>query len=476
MVIKNTKASLIKNWSYLLLSDISQTVISFFVFMFLARKLSPEGYGTLNTIFAIAGLFSVFAINVSANQVIIREVTLNPKATNKIVKVVLPIRIISLVLSIMALIGYYFYEGEARTVYLIGISVIVIATLVWDLAESIAFGHFVTKITTYISVISGLCWFLIIFILPGKSINVELVLMIYATIYLIRGITYLGLSFKNYVYSNYEPLSIGWKTILVMSMPYLWMRIMGSFSDQVPILLLKWHSGATEVGYYAVGNRFVMPITLAVSTGLRAMFPFMTKLFQEDKEKFNQKLAEGFTFVLILGSSIAMLLTISSEIWVPMFFGDAYRKSILSFNFQAWLGVLLCFDLILANVLSATYRQKILAIVMTVDVLIIFPLMYIGAKHGADGMAMAKLVGGFLTVFYHVVVVIVVLKVHLKSLSFLLSCIYFAIMMMVTICITVIWIKLFIISILIITFLIYDKSPLHKMIRLGFNQVKSLVK
>lgn len=444
--------------------------------MFLARKLSPEGYGILNTILAIAGLFSVFAVNVCANQVIIREVTLNPRATKKIVNVILPIRIISLALSIIALVGYYFYEGEVRTVYLIGTSIIVLATLVWDLAESIAFGHFVTRITTYISVVAGLCWFLIVFILPEKSINVEMVLLIYATIYLIRSVTYLGLSFKNYVHPNNDQLSMGWKIILMMSMPYLWMRIMGTFSDQVPILLLKWHSGATEVGYYAVGNRFVMPITLAVSTGLRAMFPFMTKLFQEDKEKFNQRLAEGFTFVLILGSSIAMLLTISSNIWVPLFFGDAYRKSILSFNFQAWLGVLLCFDLILANILSATYRQKILAIIMTIDVLIIFPLMYLGASNGADGMALAKLVAGFVTVSYHIIVVIVVLGVRLKSLSFLLSTIYFVTMMLITICISEMWIKLTIVSVLIITFLIYDKSPLRQMIRLSYKQAKGIIK
>jgi O-antigen/teichoic acid export membrane protein len=474
--MKSYKITLIKNWSYLLLSDISQTVISFFVFMFLARKLSPEGYGILNTILAIAGLFSVFAVNVCANQVIIREVTLNPRATKKIVNVILPIRIISLALSIIALVGYYFYEGEVRTVYLIGTSIIVLATLVWDLAESIAFGHFVTRITTYISVVAGLCWFLIVFILPEKSINVEMVLLIYATIYLIRSVTYLGLSFKNYVHPNNDQLSMGWKIILMMSMPYLWMRIMGTFSDQVPILLLKWHSGATEVGYYAVGNRFVMPITLAVSTGLRAMFPFMTKLFQEDKEKFNQRLAEGFTFVLILGSSIAMLLTISSNIWVPLFFGDAYRKSILSFNFQAWLGVLLCFDLILANILSATYRQKILAIIMTIDVLIIFPLMYLGASNGADGMALAKLVAGFVTVSYHIIVVIVVLGVRLKSLSFLLSTIYFVTMMLITICISEMWIKLTIVSVLIITFLIYDKSPLRQMIRLSYKQAKGIIK
>lgn len=472
MVIKNNKTTLIKNWSYLLLSDISQTIINFFVFMFLARKLSPEGFGTLNTILAIVGLFSVFAINVSANQVITREVTLNPKSTKKIVKVVLPIRIISLVLSVLALIGYYLYEGETNTIYIIGTSVIVLATLVWDLAESIAFGHFATKFTTYISVTAGLCWFLVVFFLPEKSINVEMVLMIYAAIYFVRSMTYLGLSFNNYIRPNNETLSIGWKAILLMSMPYLWMRIMGTFFDQVPILLLKLHSGAAEVGYYAVGNRFVMPITLAVSTGLRAMYPFMTKLFQEDKEKFNQKLAEGFTFVLILGSSIAMLLTISSEIWVPLFFGDAYKKSILAFNFQAWFGVLLSFDLVLANVLSSTYRQKILAIIMTIDVLIIFPLMYIGAKYGADGMAMAKLAGAFVAIFYHVIVVMVILKARIKSSSFLLSGIYFTVMMFITIFVSDFRLKIILISTLLIGFIVYKNSPLRQLYRLIHNQIK----
>lgn len=466
----NNKTTIIKNWSYLLVSDIAQALISFFVFIFLARKLSPEGFGILNTILAMAGLFSVFAINVSSNQVIIREITLNPKATKKIVRVVLPLRIISLVLSIMALLGYFLYEGEIRTVYLIGTSIIVLATLIWDLAESIAFGNFVTKFTTFISIIAGLCWLIIILFLPETSINVELVLIIYSTIYLIRSVIYLGFSFKNYVHSNCEPLSIGWKDILIMSMPFLWMRIMGSFNDQVPILLLNWHGGAAEVGYYAVGNRFVMPITLAVSTGLRAIFPFMTKQFQEDKVKFSQKLSEGFTYVLILGSTIAMLLTVSSNIWVPFFFGEAYRKSILSFNYQAWLGVLLCFDLVLANVLSATYRQKILAIIITIDAVITFPLMYIGAKYGADGMAMAKLVGAFVTIIYHVIVVMVILKANIKSLSFLLSFIYFTVMMLVTIIISDISIKIILISILLIGFIVYKNSPLWQLWRLIYNQ------
>ncbi|MBU1013317.1 MAG: oligosaccharide flippase family protein [Bacteroidetes bacterium] len=107
-----TKNSLIKNWSYLLLSDVSQAVIGFFVFMFLARKLNPEGYGTLNALLALASLFSIFAMNVSANLVISREITLRPKTTAGIFMITFPIRMVSLVISILALVFYETCQGE----------------------------------------------------------------------------------------------------------------------------------------------------------------------------------------------------------------------------------------------------------------------------------------------------------------------------------------------------------------------------
>jgi hypothetical protein len=95
--------------------------------------------------------------------------------------------------------------------------------------------------------------------------------------------------------------------------------------------------------------------------------------------------------------------------------------------------------------------------------------MYIGAGYGANGMALAKLIGGIITVLYHVVVVIVVLGVRLKSLSFLLSCIYFVTMMVITIFISDMSIKLIVVSILILSFLVFDKSPLRQLIRLCYN-------
>lgn len=463
---------MIKNWSYLLASDVTQSIISFFVFMFLARKLSPEGFGTLNAILALASLFSVFAMNLSANQVITREVTLYPEATNKIFRLVLPIRTISLVLTIISLIIYQFHTGDGNTGLLIASSIIVVATLIWDLAESIAFGHFITKYTTLISIAASFCWLLIILFLPTNKITVEDVTLIYALILLLRSVVYFGVGYKKLIIPNRELVEISWKAILIMSLPYFWMRIVGALGEQVPILLLKGCSGSAQVGFYAVGNRFIMPITLAVTTGLRAIFPFMTKTFQEDKEKFNANLIKGFTIVLISGSTIAMLLTLSSVFFLPLFFGNAYADSVLAFNYQAWFGVLLCFDLLLSTVLSSTYRQKTLAIITTIDVLIVFPLMYFGARHGAEGMAIAKLFGSFIAVFYHIFVVVKVLNVKLNTSSFAYSCIYFLVLMLLSIFILNIYVKSVIIGILIVLYSVFKDSPLRQLFSLFVSYVR----
>lgn len=443
--------------------------------MLLARKMSPEGYGSLNAILAIATIFSIFSINLSSNQVIIREVTLHPKATKDFIRRVIVIRAVSLVLTILAIVIYFFNTTETGTAEIAGISIIVAATIGWDLAESIAFGHFVTKLTTYISIGAGICWFLIILILPLRMINVELVLIIYACILLVRSAFYIGFSFNKYVSPNEESIAIDYRSIILMSIPFLWMRIMSTFSDQIPILLLKGHSGNAEVGYYSLGNRFVMPITLAVSTGLRAMFPFMTRLFQENRDEFNKKLTTGFSAVLLFGSSIAMLLTVSSRFWIPLLFGEAYMNSILPFAYQSWMGVLLCFDLIVASVLAATYRQNVLALIMSVDVLIIFPLMYLGSSHGAEGMALARLGGTFITIMYHIVVVMLVMKADLKSWKFLFSCVYFVMMLVITILIEDVIFKLFLIMLLVGLFLVFRESPLRSLGRQFYRRKRSLL-
>ena len=449
---------ILKNWSYLLFSDISQAIMSFIVFIFLARMMAPEEYGSLNALLALVALFSTFAIQSSSSKVLIREVTLKPKTTSSIFRTVFIIRTISFIIAITGLIIYSIWGNLNASNYLPWLVIIILSNLIWDLSESIAFGHFVTKFTTIISMGASVIWLGTIMILPEDNITVYIIIKLYACVFLLRGLMYMAISYKKFISTNNEPSLISFRNILLMSAPFFWMRMIGTFGDQIPILLLEKNSNSEEVAFFAVGYKFVFPIIIAVTTGMRALFPFMTKLYNENREKFNDKTLQGFTFILVLGSILAALLTLTSIIWLPFLFGNSYLQATVAFNYQAWLGVLLCMDLLLAAMLSSSYRQNILAFITTIDVLIIFPLLYLGSFYGAEGMALLKLLAMIITSIFHVIIMVKKINLNLNSKEFLTAGVLFITLMASSIFIQIILLKTIIIFVIIITYTIVNKS------------------
>ena len=176
----------VKNWLYLLFSDISQAIIGFFAFIILAVKLKPENFGLFNTYLALGTLISVVGINVCNSQVITREITLNPKSTLKLFKNFFNIRIVSFLLCFLILVVYHFFYLKLDNYIFLSVLLIITATIFWDLSESIAFGHFITKFTTIIIVSFSFIWFLFVLSFPEENISLNLVILIYALLFITR--------------------------------------------------------------------------------------------------------------------------------------------------------------------------------------------------------------------------------------------------------------------------------------------------
>ena len=464
-------SGLFKNWTYLLFSDVSQTIINFFVFIVLARKLAPEGYGEFNIILAVVALFTVFSNNSVSNHVITREVTLNPKSTNQIFKLFIPIRILSFIITGIALVIYInFKEINSNNVIIFSI-LLILSNTIWDISESIAFGHFVTKFTTIFNLCFSVIWLVVVICLPKEYSTSIVVISLYASLFIVRSIVYFIKISKSYILKNTNKINIGVKALLIMSFPYLWMRVLGVFTDQLPILFLDKYGGAKEVGFFSVGYRLIIPITIAINTGLRAAFPFMTKLYKEDKDRFDKKIIMSFSSVLIFGGIIAFLLVNFSDIWIPLFFGKSYTNSIESFNLLAWFGVILSFDLIISTILSSTYKQNTLAIITTIDVVVCFPLLYIGSKYGAIGLANSKLYTALFILIYHIIIVGKVLKIKILKKDFYLSFLFFIGMLIFSTTIFNFYIRNILFLITVIVFL-HKKSPLMTTIEYMFNFIR----
>lgn len=466
-------SKVLKNWIYLLLSNITTQIIGFFGMIFLAKKLSPEGYGEFNIILSIVALFSVFA-NSGMNLVLTREVTLNIKSSKAIFSLIVPIRIFSFLISTIALLIYlHINDFSFSVIYLFSI-ILILSNNLWDLSQSIAFGHLVTKYTTILNFVFSLVWLVSVVVIPDSAFDIELIIIIYAIILLIKGLSYLFVVHKKYIKNYKELINLTRMSIFVMCIPYIWMRSLGAFADQVPILMLDNNSGSEEVGFYSLGARLVVPITIIINTGIVALFPFITKLFKEDVNQFKTRIIEGFNFVFVIGTLIAVILVLTSKYWIIFLFGEQYLNSILVFNAMAWFSVLLCFDLLLSAALSSTYKQKTLAIITTIDFLILFPMFYIGAQYGAIGFANAKLIGGAIALIYHIFVFNKVLKLNLNILQMFLGLLFFSSMFLITSILDDLLIQIVLLTIVFIIFLLFKESPLRQNILLIKKTIKKI--
>ncbi len=464
-------SSLLKNWTFLFLSDISQTIINFFVFIVLARKLTPEGYGEFNVILAVAMLFTVFANNLGSNLVVTREVTVNPKSTGLIVRNSLILRGVSFFVSIIGLWIYSEIKLDLRTDFIFFISILIFTNSIWDLSESISFGHFTAKYTSILNVLFSCVWLISIFVLPEEYLTLLLVIVFYCTNWLLRSLSYIFIVFKKFVVNNNLKIQLGIKSLFVMSLPYFWMRSLGSLSEQLPIIFLNDNNGSEEVAFYSVGAKLIIPITLTITTANRAVFPFLTKLFKENRIEFNKKVLQGFNFIFLIGSLIATFLTLTSSFWIPAIFGAEYIGSVASFNILAWFAVGLSFDLLLSTVLSSTYKHNLLGLITTIDFVVIFPILYYGTTFGAVGLSIAKLFSLFIVLVYHGFVVQKVLHIHIFNKTFIQSLIFFFFLIAIsTIDMQSIILRIAIIALFIILYTAFPKSPIREAFRLIFSK------
>lgn len=454
--------SVYKNWFFLLFSDVSRSLLNFIIFIFLARKLSPQAYGDFNTVISISALFTTFAIGLGTNHVVIRELAINPKETKSFLKRVALWRFVSFAIAFSVLVIYGQKQMADIAALILFAAALVLADSIWDFAESISFGHFCTKYSMVLNFTFSLLWLLVILILPKNNVSLVLVLSLYTAFQFLRGLIYITVCYKIFIKSSHEESHTSSGAVLKMSLPYFWMRSLGSATDQTPILRLRAMGGAEQVGIYSVGNKLIYPITLAVNTGMKALFPYIARLYKENKQEFDSKLADGFSIALILGGTVAAGLIAVSSWLIAGLLGNDYLDSVGVLKFLSWYGVVLCSDSLLSTVLSSTYRQNVLAVITTLDVIFSLPLFVWAAGYGAKGLAVMRMIVSIVMVAYHLVVVAKVLKININSKQFWISCVYTAVLMITSLAVKNQVYQLGILAVMIgfITFTPY--SPIRK--------------
>ena len=442
-------------------SDFFQQIIGFLVVILLARKLSPDGYGFYNLILSTVTIFGVIA-HFGMSTVVIRELSLKPKKSASFLKkFVIPFRFLSFIFSLCVFMIYNNYTSTIENHWIIYLMLMILNISLWDFSESIAFGHEVTRFSSILNVITSILWLTAILLVPEKMLNVHAVVIIYCFLHFIKAFSYLIIVTNNFIIGyNEQESHLGSKKFLKMSLPYVWLLILVTLSNQLPFQFLNLNSNHTEIGFYSVGFKLMIPISIAVGTGFKAVFPALTRLYSINKKEFQNKIKLAFDFIIIFGTLIAIITSTTSHYWIPFLFGENYIESITVFNFLIWFSVFSILDSLLSNGLSAAYKEQTLALIATIDVVIIIPFLYYASNYGANGLAIIKLILGAIFFLYHLIIFVRVLKVKIIDLNFMLLISFYLLSLLTCLLVSSIFLKLLFLSFFVLFVIMYKKTEI----------------
>lgn len=391
---------IIKNWSSLVFAMIVTSISSFLCFLILGKKMTVEDYGLFNSLLALASAVAVFVNNILAGIIANREIALNKNISGTILKKFLPVRILAFIVGSVVVVIYVGIKEEASILIYVSTILMLSFDSFWDLFEQIAFGLKVTTYSMIINIVSSIVWLLVVLILPLRWASIGIVILIYSIICVAKIIIY-GICDLRITSDYHEKDTFGYKYYLCSSMPYMYNRILGIISTQVPILLLDGYSGLSETAYYSVGEKFTTPLIKLVMVTISAVFPFLTEALKRNREETKQLVVYVFQLMITVGAFCALLLSTTTDIWMVGVLGEKYVDAVEAFNYQIWFAVIICVDSFFSMLLSSDFRQKTLSKVTTIDAILLLPFLYVGIYYGAKGLSFAKLIHATICLLYH---------------------------------------------------------------------------
>ncbi|MBI2086318.1 flippase [Candidatus Daviesbacteria bacterium] len=371
---------ILKQTSYVFFAQSLTRVIGFFYVIFLAGSLGVSEFGLYTLALAYFSVISSIA-DLGFNRFLTREVA---KDKSKSVAlfwniIILRLTLTSVIFAIFALALYSFDPMKMR------VSLILLATLsILPQAIALTFDAiFVANQKLQISAIalfvSGLAAASAGFILVGKgfgTMGAVNALIIGQVIYAVVLLIFL-LKYEKPVFSEIKINLI--KDVILGSLPYGLLGILGLLYFRVDTILLSYIKGSFETGIYGAAYKFLESITFIPSAFSLALFPILSKLHDSsipDARKLyfkSLKIMMGLGFIVFLG--YILILPNVINIYLPNYLSSITVIKILAISIPFMFAQGVTVSVLLST--DKYLKQLIILSVLTLVFNIVANLMFI---------------------------------------------------------------------------------------------------
>jgi len=336
--IRNFKVYLL-NTSWIMGEKIITMGVGFFVTVLVARYLGPEQYGILAYALSMTALFAS-AGHMGLSGLVIREIVKKPDKRSETLGTSLVLKFFGALTGYLLLLIYVLiYEApqsiEFWTLLIVAFSLFFRPLDVIDfwfqahvqarytaIAKSASLLLTASFMWLLVFIGAGLLSFAFANLLQSILAGCFLLLLFRATAK--TSIKKLHASFSR----AKELFGQGWIIFLGSIFATVYLKI-----DQI---MLKWFSGAEEVGIYAVAATLSEAWYFVPAAIVASIFPKLIQLKEKEPQRYQQRLQQLFELLFSVALIVALFMTFSAEPLINIFFGEKYKASAPILTIHIW--------------------------------------------------------------------------------------------------------------------------------------------
>lgn len=333
------QGKVLKNYIYNVLFQILNIILPIITAPYIARVLNPEGVGRYNYTLSVVSTFVLIA-NLGSASYGTRNIAYIRDDKKQLTKLFWEIVLFRTITTGLVLCCYLFMafnsEREYQKLYLIQTIVVlsVAIDISWLFQGCERFKETVIR-NTFVRLISVVLMF--VFIKTPQDVDKYCMVV---SIPSFLGALCLWGYLPQIIGKNDSRLSVlvHLKPSLVFFLPAAATYIYTS----VDKILLGIISTEAEVGFYSQSEKIVkLVITIITSLGT-VMMPRVSNLVKKQNwDTIEPEIVKAFKFVGMLALPLTVGLAMISEIFVPVFFGPGYEKSIILMQILAVLAIII---------------------------------------------------------------------------------------------------------------------------------------
>lgn len=394
---------IINNFSALTISNILVQGFTIFSSIKIARNLVPDDFGKFAYLLSLSYIYSILG-GLGMRQVIIRTVAVYPQHSELLFRKSFFLRILAFLPLVIAILVYnqYFSKIDLDTTSLILLVANILFLSVWDTLEAINYGHQNMKTPSIIQLVYTIIWVMIILLLPREYIvvNTVLGLTVLLQVFKTGSLYFISLrkQFIGFLSRAGERLNIH---LVRESASFFLLSVFTLITTQIPVVYLEQNSTELEIAYYNIALRIIGPVQMLLLTFMNVLYPVISRIFANDKQRFSISIKNVYILLLLLGNAGGFLLSLFSREIIELMYGSEYAKSAQVFNVQIWYTILYSILCYIGMILSAINKQVLLAKLSFAYALIATPCLFVGTFYGSVGLSVGFLLSAVLNLTYH---------------------------------------------------------------------------